>query len=290
MLIILFIFTCLFSFGAYMVAADLLKFPDAKASKLVLNISRREKKKTQNIEVYILEAATKVSKIIKLNDYKKRRMTAILKSAEINLTPETYIARAYVKAGLVLLSIIPALIILPILTPVIMFLSVAIYFKEIKLAEEKVRKQREGIEYELPRFVSTLTQELKASRDILSILETYKKNAGKTMKRELDITVADMKSGSYEGALTRFGSRLGSSSLSEVIRGLTSVLHGDDGVVYFQMLSHDLKMLDLQRLKTQAMKRPSKIRKYSFIMLLCFVLMYLAVMGIQIMKTMGELF
>lgn len=149
-----------------MIMADLLKFPNIKASRAVLRISRREKKKTHNFELYILQLSTKLSKMVKLNDYKKRKLAAALKSAEINLTPETYIARAYVKAGLVLFSIIPALFILPIITPVIIFLSVAIYFKEIKSAEDKVKKQREEIEYELPRFAATLTQELKASRDI----------------------------------------------------------------------------------------------------------------------------
>lgn len=273
-----------------MIMADLLKFPDIKASKAVLSISRREKKKTHNVDFLILELSTKLSKRIKINDYKKRKLIAILKSAEINLTPETYIAKAYVKAGMVLLSIIPALFILPMIIPAIIFLVVAVYFKEIKAAEDKVKKQREEIEYELPRFTSTLTQELKSSRDILSILETYKQNSGKAMKRELEITVADMKSGSFEGALTRFETRLGSSALSEVVRGLISVLRGDDGVVYFQMLSHDLKQLELQRLKTLAAKQPSKIRKYSFVMLICFVFMYLTVMGVQIMKTMGQLF
>lgn len=176
------------------------------------------------------------------------------------------------------------------ISPVILFLAIAVYFKEVKSADEAVKKQREEIEYELPRFASTLTQELKASRDVLSIVETYKQNAGKSMKRELEITVADMKSGSYEAALTRFETRLGSSALSEVVRGLISVLRGDDGVVYFQMLSHDLKQLELQRLKGIAAKQPSKIRKYSFAMLICFVLMYLGVMAVEIVKTLGNMF
>lgn len=273
-----------------MIIADLLKFPEIKASKAILSVSRRENKQTHNFEVYILRMSVKLSKMIKLNDYKRRKLIATLKSAEINLTPETYIAKAYVKAGLVLFSIIPALFIFPIIVPVTVFLSVAVYFKEIKTAEDKVKNKREEIEYELPRFAATLTQELKASRDILSILESYKQNAGASMKRELEITVADMKSGSFEGALTRFETRLGSSALSEVVRGLISVLRGDDGVVYFQMLAHDLKQLELQRLKTIAAKQPAKIRKYSFAMLMCFVFMYLAVMGIQIMNTMGKLF
>lgn len=125
---------------------------------------------------------------------------------------------------------------------------------------------------------------------MLSILETYKANAGTSFKKELEITVADMKSGSYESAITRFEARIGSSSLSDVTRGLIGVLRGDDGVVYFQMLTHDLKQLEIQRLKTLAMKRPGKIRKYSFAMLFCFMLMYLSVMFIEIISTLGSMF
>ncbi|KYH30445.1 hypothetical protein CLTEP_26580 [Clostridium tepidiprofundi DSM 19306] len=290
MLLILFAFICLFSFGTYMILLDYLKLPSYKASKAVLSINKGQKRKVKNLDVFILELSTKISKYIKINDYKKGKLIASLKSAEINLSPETYIGRVYVKAGMVLLSIIPALIILPMISPVILFLTIAVYFKEVKSADEAVKKQREEIEYELSRFVSTLTQELKAIRDVLSILETYKQNAGESMKRELEITVADMKSGSYEAALTRFATRLGSSTLSEVVRGLISILRGDNGVVYFQMLSYDLKQLELQRLKGIAAKQPSKIRKYSFAMLMCFVLMYLGVMAVEIVKTLGSMF
>ena len=238
----------------------------------------------------INEWAIRLSKIVRLTDYSRRRLTATLKSANIKRSPETFVARAWLKAGMMLLFIIPALFIFPMVFPVILFLAVAVYFKEIRSADEAVRKRREDIEFELPRFVSTLSQELKANRNVLNILETYKQNAGKSFKNELEITVADMKSGSYESALTRMEARLNSSSLSETIRGMIGVLRGDDGVVYFQMLSHDLKQLELQRLKTIAMKRPAKIRKYSFAMLFCFLMMYLSVMFVEIIETLGKLF
>jgi hypothetical protein len=208
----------------------------------------------------------------------------------MKLSAEAYIARAWVKAGLTLLVIVPAFFIFPIVSPVVLFLSVAVYFKEIRSADEAVRKMMEDIEYELPRFVSTLSQELKASRNVLAILESYKQNAGQSFKGELEITVADMRSGSYESALTRLESRLGSSSFSEVSRGLIGVLRGDDGVVYFQMLAHDLKQLELQRLKKIAMKQPGKVRKYSFLMLFCFLMMYLSVILVEIVTTMSKMF
>lgn len=287
---ILITFASLFSLGMFLILGDKLKLPKNRTSKAILTVNKRDRKKSKSLELFILEIAEKLTKIIKISPYKKRKLISILKSAEINLTPEAFIAKAYVKAGFILLSIIPALFIFPILAPVILFTAIAIYFREINSADQALKEKRQDIEYELPRFAGVLTQELKASRDVLSILESYKKNAGDSLKREIEITIADMKSGSYESALTRLEARIGSSTLSEIVRGLIGVLRGDNGVVYFQMLTHDLKALELQRLKTIAMKRPSKLRKYSFMMLGCFILMYLAVMAVEIMNSLGTMF
>lgn len=290
MIQILVAFGLTFSLGIYLILIDFFKLPTRRTIKAILAIDKREKKKTRNLDVLINSLSMRCSKFVKLTDYKKRKLKATLKSAGIRLSPETFISKAWIKAGMTLLFIIPGFFIFPIIFPVILFLAVAIYFKEIRSANEAVRKMREDIEFELPRFVSTLSQELKASRNVLAILESYKQNTGPSFKKELEITVADMKSGSYESALTRLESRLGSSSFSEVSRGLIGVLRGDDGVVYFQMLAHDLKQLELQRLKKIALKRPGKVRKYSFAMLFCFLLMYLTVMFIEVVSTLGKMF
>lgn len=290
MKIILFAFFITFALGLYSIFLDLLYMPTLKSKRAIVAIDKREKKKSQSLDVVVSSIAVKLAKFIKLSDYKHRKLQATLKSASIKLSPEAYIAKAWVKAGLTLLVIVPAFFIFPIVSPVILFLSVAVYFKEMRSADEAVRKMKEDIEYELPRFVSTLSQELKASRNVLAILESYKQNAGQSFKGELEITVADMRSGSYESALTRLESRLGSSSFSEVSRGLIGVLRGDDGVVYFQMLAHDLKQLELQRLKKIAMKQPGKVRKYSFLMLFCFLMMYLSVILVEIVTTMSKMF
>lgn len=283
-------FVCLFSCGTYLVAANCLGLPTLKASKAAINVIKRESRKDKGFEVIVIKVSSKISKYIKIDEYKKKKLVATLKSAGIRLSPETYIARAWVKSGLVLLTIPFALMFFPILAYAALFLSIMVYFKEIKSAEESVKKRREAIENELPRFAMTMEQELKASRDVLRILETYKKNAGSAFRNELDITTADMKSGSYEAALSRFETRVGSTMLSDVVRGLLSVLRGDDGRVYFQMLSHDFKLLEIQKLKLLASKRPGKVRKYSFFMLGCFVLMYLAVMAVEIVKALSGLF
>jgi hypothetical protein len=290
MLGILMMFALFFSCGIYMIAADCLSLPTYKAAIVVLNVLRQERKKNRNFEVYILILSSKLSNYIHLNEYKKRKLSSVLKSAEIKLSPETYIAKAWVKSGLVLLCIIPAIAVFPLISFLILFLSIMIYFKEIRSADEMMKKRKESIENELPRFALTLEQELKGNRDVLRILETYKNNAGVYFRDELEKTCADMRSGSFETALSRLECRIGSAMLSDVVRGLLSVLRGDDGQVYFQMLAHDFKLLEMQKLKLIARKRPGKVRKYSFIMLGCFVLTYLTVMGIQIMKAFGGMF
>ena len=58
----------------------------------------------------------------------------------------------------------------------------------------------------------------------------------------------------------------------------------------FQMLAHDFKSLELQRLKGEAQKIPPKIRVFSFIMLLCFLFTYLVIIALEIMKSLNGMF
>jgi len=90
--------------------------------------------------------------------------------------------------------------------------------------------------------------------------------------------------------LTRFEARFNSPMLSDITRGLIGVLRGDDGGMYFQMLSHDMKQLELQSLKAQAMKIPAKIRVFSFVMLMCFLLTYMAIIVYEIITSLGGMF
>lgn len=290
MIILIFIFGILLSLGLFFIISDLLKLPRLATQKAMQSAGRDGKQKSKNIDILLLGWAVKLSKYIPMDEYKKARMRNTLNASGINMTPEEYMASAIVKAGLIGIGIIPALIILPLLAPIILFLSIMTYFKEIKKADEELKEKREKIEKELPRFVATITQELKASRDVLSMLENFKKNAGEDFTKELDILTADMRSSSYEAALTRFEARINSPMLSDITRGLIGVLRGDDGTMYFQMLSHDMKQLELQRLKAEAMKIPPKIRVFSFIMLMCFMGVYLSIIIYEIIRSFSGLF
>lgn len=290
MTILIIFFGTLFAAGLFFILADALKLPTLAAGKAMLSATKQGKKKAKSIDVLMNGWAVRLAKYIPIDEYKKNRMKNTLHAAGMNQTPEEFIAFALVKSSLVALGVIPCLMILPLLAPILLFLAVLVYFKQIKKADEKLSAKREKIEAELPRFVATITQELKASRDVLAILENFKKNAGEDFANELDILTADMRSSSYEAALTRFEARINSPMLSDITRGLLGVLRGDDGAMYFQMLAHDMKQLELQRLKAQAMKIPPKIRVFSFIMLMCFIMTYMAVIVSEILRSLGGMF
>lgn len=290
MTILIFTFGILLAIGFFLISADLLKLPSIATQKAMLSAGKQGKEKAKTLDVLLMGWAVKFAKYIPMDEYKKSRMKNTLNAAGMNLTPEEFISSAILKSGIIALLIIPCLMILPLIAPILMFLSIIIYFKEIRKADEILKIKKEKIEIELPRFVATITQELKASRDVLSIIENYKKNAGEEFADELDILTADMRSSSYEAALTRFEARINSPMLSDITRGLIGVLRGDDGSMYFQMLSHDMKQLELQKLKAQAMKIPPKIRVFSFVMLMCFLMTYMAIIVYEIIRSLSGMF
>lgn len=284
------ILLCGLAFGLYFIIADRLKIPYLKTSKAIINMGRTDRKLTTVIETVLMDLSMKLSKLIPMDIYKKNRLKNTLKAAGIGMTPECYQANAIIKACAVGLLTVPCILIFPIISAVVLVLAVLVYFKEYQKADKIIEARRDEIEGELTRFVLNIEQELHSNRDVLSMLENFKKNTTPLFADELGITCADMRSGGYEAALMRMEARLNSPQLSDVVRGLISVIRGDDGRVYFQMLSHDFKQAELRKLKAQAQKIPPKIRIFSMILLGCFLMTYLAVIGLQIVESLGGMF
>lgn len=197
MTILLFLFGVAVAAGLFFILADILKLPRLSTEKALLSAGRAEKKRMKSLDAILLGWAIKLSKFIRMDEYKRHRLERTLSAAGMDMTPEVYLAYTILKPAAALLAVIPCLLIFPLLSPIVVLLSILLYFKESRKAEEKVTERREKIEGELPRFVATVEQELGASRDVLTILENYKRHAGPDFARELDVLTADMRSSSY---------------------------------------------------------------------------------------------
>jgi len=276
--------------AVFYILADLFALPYLKTSKAVINLSKQQRDKTSGLDVWLKGLATALSKFIKINEFKKAQLEADLKTAQLAITPEMFKANAIVKALIIGVLAIPMAFIFPLLCPVIIFLAIFLYNLEIKSVSRRIKDKRQKIEYELPRLVFTIEKTLKHNRDVLYMLDSYRENAGKEMKHELDITVADMKSGNYEAAITRLEARVGSAQMSDVCRGLIGILRGDDTSLYWSSLAIKFNDIQRQQLRLQAQKVPKKVKRLSMCLLFCFMLIYIVVILSQIMSSIGVLF
>ena len=276
--------------GMMYILLDAFKVPYLKTSKAVKTVSKKQREKTSSVDVWLGGIANSLAKIIRINEYKRAELLNDLRTARIDITPEQYKANAIVKAAVLGVFAIPMLFIFPLLSPVILIISFVVYNSENKKAGKKIKEKRQIIEYELPRFVSTVEKTLKHSRDVLYMLESYIPNAGEEFREELSITVADMRSSNYEAAITRLEARIGSPMMSDVCRGLIGILRGDEMALYWSTLSLKFADVHRQHLKQRAQKIPKKVKRLSVVLLACFMLVYVVVIMYQIIDSLGMLF
>lgn len=280
-----------FAFAVYNLSTAFADIPTSRTSKMMMLAKKqRGTKNEQLLDVYLTKVAKLFAPYLRLDRLKRNKLQAALTIAGLELTPEVYTARAWVTAGAVGLCALPMAFLMPLFVPVLIGTAVALWFSTYYAAFDFVKKRRKLIEAEIPRFALTIGQNLENDRDVLKILTSYRRVAGRDFAAELDQTIADMKTGNYENALLRFETRIGSPMLSDVVRGLVGVLRGDDQRMYFKMICFDMRQIEQNNLKKEAAKRPKKIQHYSMMMLICIMIIYLVVLCTEVLSSLGAFF
>ena len=284
------LFGLLVGIAAYFLLADALKLPTVRTSRAVNNLSKRQTDKTSSLDAWLGNFASSLARHLPMNEYRREELSADLKTAQMEVTPEQYTANAIVKAMLIGVLAIPTLFVFPILSPIILFLAFVLYRMNIKSVKVRIGSKRSRIEADLPRLVATIYKKLDYQRNILDILTDFSKHARPEMKHELDITIADIRSGNEEAAITRLESRVGSPMMSDVCRGFYTMINGDVADNYWSSLEIKFSEIQRQRLKAEAAKVPRKVRRLSMCLLVCFMLIYVVVIVAQIMSSVGVMF
>lgn len=280
----------LFSCGIGFLLAERLKLPSRAASRAMHSMGRNRKDKPNPLTLLMRELSGRLAGKLRLNDYRRAQLEADLRTGDMMQTPEQFVAENIVRAGTVAVLAIPAAFVSKFLAVLLLVAAVLFYRIGSLTLRKKIGARRTRIELELPRFVANIEKTLPHSRDVLAMLESYRTGAGEEFGRELDITVADMRSGNDEAALTRLEARVGSSALSDVVRGLIGILHGEDNGVYWANLSLNFSEAGRQNLREQAGKVPKRVRRLSLVLLGCFFLIYIVVIGEVLLNSLGGLF
>ena len=281
---------CLCGTALYYLTCAFADVPTRKTTRMMLLAQRQGKRRENIFDVYAAKVSSKIAPYVRLDKMKRASLERTLKIAGNSLTPECYVAKAWVIAGTVALCAVPMAFLIPLMVPVLIGVAVALWFSTYYTAFDYVKKRRKRIEKEIPRFALSIGQSLENDRDVLKILTSYRRIAGKEFGAELDQTIADMKTGNYEQALLHFEARVDSPLLSDVTRGLIGVLRGDDQRMYFQMITFDMRQIEQNELKKEAAKRPRLIQRYSMMMLLCIIMIYMVVLCVEVFDSLGVFF
>lgn len=282
--------TVLLAVGFTSLALDLFGFPSPYARKNVVNLSRKAVTQNDTIDNLVRSVSKFLVRFIKINDFKRKRLVAQFENLNIKMTPEEYYAEIFAKT-LLLAIFVPIGFVIHIAIGIFLIILVVLAFLiQYNKLDEIIRKKKEAIESELPKFVSVIEQTFKNDHDVIKLISTYVANGDSPLISELNIALADMKTGDFETALTRLANRVNSVSLSEVVRGLQSALHGDDTVGYFASLGTKLWDSEKVKIKKKALKTPSKVKYLVKVMLFCMFLLYATVFGTVIYEGLKEVF
>ncbi len=277
--------------GCYNLSCAFVDVPTAKTSRMMMLAKKQTGTGDEKLfDVYLTKIAGKLSPLLRLDPIKKNRLALTLAIAGIPLTPECYTMKAFLTALAAGLLGIPFFLFMPLMGFLIIGLAVMLWFSTYYKAFDLVKKRRKLIEAELPRFAVSIQQGLATDRDVLKLLTSYRRIAGPHLGQELDTTIADMKTGNYENALLHFQNRVGSTMLSDIVRGLIGTLRGDDQQMYFKMLVFDMRQIEQNNLKKEAGKRPKQMQKYSMMMLFCILLIYVVVLSVEVIGSLGAFF
>lgn len=276
--------------GLFLIFCDLFKVPTYKTSRAMIGTEKQNSTKESRINSMLDDLANWLATKIRLRDFKKAQIQANLDTARMTITPELYISRCVVKAAIVAIL---SVLVFPWFTFggfVILLFSFVYYLYLVQELGLKVDAHRKAVEYELGQMVFTIQRSLQHGRNIIVMLQNYREICGPDMRQEMDITLADMLSGNHEQAVSRMEIRLGSAMVSDVCRGLISVIHGDDTAAYWVNLEQKFAEHQRNELRNKANKIPAKVSRLSMIMLFAFLALWLGVLLMQMGEALGELF
>ena len=279
--LIIILISGILGFSIYMLLSAFLQLPTRKAGAALnkVRIGLTQEVPFENLN-------RKISEKIKLKEEERKTLSLGLDLSEEykSYTPEQFVAQ------IAIISVIFTVVFLPLLfisLPIGLLCSLfgPIYgFVQYNNIKSLIKKHKEAVEREIPRFTQSIYENLKISRDVLAILNAYESVAGKHFGYELRKTIADMKTSNYEDALLRLDARMNSQPVSEVVRGLVGTLRGNDQTSYFDHLSFEMKHFEENMIRTVGMKRPDKMHRLSMAMLGGFFCMLMAVIGTMLMN------
>ncbi len=246
-------------------------------------------KRLTQTDVAVGKMARQIVKYIHLEPMKRGHLEETLRILGREETPEYYTAQAMSRALIFAVAFIwVPLFSIPLGIGLVALTAGAIYHREQNRVQKELEERRQLIERELPQFASTIAQSLNSTRDVVSILASYRKICGVTLAGEIDKTLNDIMTGNAGQALKALEGRVSSPKLAQLTRGLQAVLRGDDQRIYFDLLAAEYRKAQDEEIKKILLNRPKQLYAYLGVLFFTLMLMIAASLGTDLMNRMGN--
>ena len=205
---------------------------------------------------------TFVSRFVYLDQTEEEKLRRNLNRAGYAITPQMFTARKYVILAFGILGIVLC-VILKFWFGLILVALLTGYgmMRQRELLTAKLKAIDEAIAQEMPRFVRTICRNLRSNRDVYAVLQSYRQVAGPVLGAELDILLAEMRSGSVQTALQQFEGRLGSEAAFRLCSALQEVDRGIDQSATLEYLADDMARQAKLEVQKALSTRPAKMRR-----------------------------
>lgn len=161
---------------------------------------------------------------------------------------------------------------------------------EIEKLDKQLQVKMDNIEDKILDFNLYILNACETSKDLIDIIEKYKDKTNKCFKLELERLLIEARLQNIESAISTMDLKLNSTWISKMSKGLLMISRGEDYQLYFNLLNNELKAFYQNKLKLQAMKLPSKLRFYSTLMMISFLILLLYVSLADIFNKVQVLF
>lgn len=268
--------------GAFFLISGFLPLASKKSRTTIKKydaLGKQKRKATVNaLDDGMLQLSKKFVPMIKLDKIQKSEREKALRIAGLAFTPEEYTAYILTVSGVFVLigilcgifGLITKITVVTIIAVFMIFMGFVAYIYNNRKLTSTQKEALRSIESELPRFVNFIRMNMdQGNETLLSMLERYTATSER-FGEELSTTVADAKTSTFNGAISRWDQRINSDKLKQVTHGLISANNGDDVTMYFAMLERDMAAYEVSFLRSNVDTIPRRMR-------LPKILMYIAV-------------
>jgi Flp pilus assembly protein TadB len=250
-----------------------------------------ERKRVDAWSVFPLKQLQSITaRLIYVDEATATGLRKTLSKAKLTITPEEYTARKVliVAFGLGLTALC---FFTRFYFGIVIVLLVTVYamMKQRDALSAKARKKEFLISQEMPRFVRTICRNLQNDRDLYNVISSYRKVAGPELSGELDILLAEMKSGNVQTALIHFEDRLGSPEAFRLCSALRDMSLGVDQTATLAYMADDMARAAKENIRKELSLRPGKMRRTYYPAIAVCIVMILYVLVVYVINNLNSI-